>query len=48
MIWDYSWKIPTMKYIVTGGVGFIGLHLSEHLILQGQEVVIIDNLGSSI
>lgn len=35
-----------MKYIVTGGAGFIGSHLAETLSLQGHEVCIIDNLSS--
>ncbi len=32
-----------MKFLVTGGAGFIGSHLSETLITRGNEVVIIDN-----
>ncbi|MAG11621.1 MAG: hypothetical protein CMI52_02325 [Parcubacteria group bacterium] len=32
-----------MKYLVTGGGGFIGSHLSEELLNRGHEVVIIDN-----
>jgi UDP-glucose 4-epimerase len=32
------------KCIVTGGAGFIGSHLADSLIMQGHEVVIIDNL----
>ena len=34
-----------MKAIVTGGCGFIGSHLAEQLLEQGQEVIIIDNLS---
>lgn len=34
-----------MKYLVTGGVGFIGSHLSETLIKQGHDVVSIDNFN---
>ncbi|RTY38355.1 SDR family oxidoreductase [Chlorobium phaeovibrioides] len=34
-----------MKAIVTGGCGFIGSHLSEILLEQGHEVVIVDNLA---
>lgn len=33
-----------MKIIVTGGAGFLGSHLSEKLIEDGQEVICIDNL----
>jgi UDP-glucose 4-epimerase len=32
-----------LKFLVTGGAGFIGSHLSETLITRGNEVVIIDN-----
>lgn len=35
-----------MKYIVTGGAGFIGSHLVDKLISQGHQVVILDNLLS--
>ena len=34
------------KYLVTGGVGFIGSHLVDKLIEKGNEVVIIDNLST--
>lgn len=32
-----------MKYIVTGGAGFIGSHITDQLIARGDEVHIIDN-----
>ena len=35
-----------MKYIVTGGAGFIGSHIVEELAQQQHEVVILDNLFS--
>src|SRR3989304_4010845 len=35
-----------MKVLVTGGAGFIGSHIADGLILQGHEVVIVDNLSS--
>jgi len=35
-----------MKTIVTGGAGFIGSHLSELLISQGHDVLVIDNRTS--
>lgn len=33
-----------MKIIVTGGAGFLGSHLCDRLIMEGHEVVCIDNL----
>ena len=34
------------KYFITGGAGFIGSHLSEQLILEGNQVTVYDNLVS--
>ena len=33
-----------MKIVVTGGAGFIGSHIVEHLVSRGDEVTILDNL----
>ena len=33
-----------MKYVITGGAGFIGSHLTDRLISQGHQVIVIDNL----
>ena len=34
------------KYIVTGGAGFIGSHITDALIERGDEVTVLDNLSS--
>lgn len=35
-----------MKYLVTGGAGFIGSNLTDELIAQGHSVKILDNLST--
>jgi UDP-glucose 4-epimerase len=39
-------KEGSMKVLITGGAGFIGSHLAEHLLLQGHRVFIIDDLST--
>ena len=34
-----------MKYLVTGGGGFIGSHLTEKLIKLGHQDIVIDNFS---
>jgi UDP-glucose 4-epimerase len=35
-----------VRYLITGGAGFIGSHLAEHLLSGGHEVVVLDNLST--
>jgi len=35
-----------MKYLVTGGAGFIGSHVSDALVARGDSVVVLDNLST--
>src|SRR6202046_3349332 len=35
-----------MRYLVTGGAGFIGSNIVDELVRRGQEVVVLDDLSS--
>lgn len=35
-----------MRYLITGGAGFIGSHLAERLLERGDHVVLLDNLST--
>ena len=35
-----------MKVLITGGAGFIGSHLSEYLLAEGDEIFVLDDLST--
>ncbi len=35
-----------MRYLITGGAGFIGSHLAERLLQRNEKVVLLDNLST--
>jgi UDP-glucose 4-epimerase len=35
-----------VRYLITGGAGFIGSHLAERLLERGDHVVLLDNLST--
>jgi UDP-glucose 4-epimerase len=35
-----------VRNLITGGAGFIGSHLAEHLLAEGEEVIVWDNLST--
>ncbi|WP_440100722.1 NAD-dependent epimerase/dehydratase family protein [Streptosporangium sp. H16] len=39
-------KTPPTKYLITGGSGFIGSHLTDALLARDDSVVVLDNLST--
>jgi dTDP-L-rhamnose 4-epimerase len=37
-----------MKILITGGAGFIGTHLSRHLLAAGHQITVLDNFISQV
>ena len=35
-----------MKYLITGGAGLIGSHLTQSIVSRGDQVVVLDNLST--
>ena len=35
-----------MRVLITGGAGFVGSHLTRHLLSQGHSVHLLDNLST--
>lgn len=35
-----------MHFVITGGAGFIGSHLTEQLLIEGHSITIVDNLST--
>ena len=35
-----------MRYLITGGAGFIGSHLADELLARGDEVHVLDDLST--
>ena len=41
-------KINTMRILITGGLGFIGSHLTQRLLDMGHEITIVDNESTGL
>jgi len=41
-----SKQLMTVRYLITGGAGFIGSHLADALVARGDSVVLLDDLST--
>jgi UDP-glucose 4-epimerase len=42
----FSKDVHRVKALITGGAGFVGSHLADHLLQHGHEVLVLDNLST--
>lgn len=42
---EYSNQFQGMRVLVTGGAGFIGSHVTEHLVSSGADVLVLDDMS---
>lgn len=43
---DRPYPLGAVRYLITGGAGFIGSHLAEALLARGDDVVALDNMAT--
>src|SRR5580658_6530238 len=41
-----NYKEGVLRFLITGGAGFIGSHLAERLLERNDKVVLLDNLST--
>ncbi len=42
----FPWEANGMRYLITGGAGFIGSHLAGRLVSDGHSVLVLDDLST--